>query len=141
MAARYTATVEVTGEGRNGGVVRAMDGQLEHRVAVPKELGGVGGATNPEQLFAAAWGACFLSALRTAAAERRIRPTETEITVEVTITHGDDGEYSLSVVLTPRLGGVDQQTAEELAAAAHQICPYSKSTRGNIPVVVNAGTL
>ncbi|GAA1981776.1 Ohr family peroxiredoxin [Catenulispora subtropica] len=137
-AARYTAAVEITGEGRNGGVVRAMDGRLEHRLAVPKELGGVGGATNPEQLFAAGWGGCFLTALRAAAAQRGIRPTGSEITVEVTLHHGEDGDLSLSAVLTPRLSGVDQQTAEELAAIAHRNCPYSRATRGNISVVVNA---
>jgi osmotically inducible protein OsmC len=140
-AARYTATVEIAGEGRNGGTARAMDGWLEHRLAVPKELGGAGGATNPEQLFAAGWGRCFLSALRTAATRRGVRPTDSEITVEVTLHRSEEGEFSLSAVLTPRLAGVDQQTAESLAAAAHEMCPYSKATRGNISVVVNPGVM
>ncbi|MFD0630332.1 Ohr family peroxiredoxin [Catenulispora yoronensis] len=121
-------------------MARAMDGMLEHRVAVPKELGGTGGATNPEQLFAAAWGACFLGALRTAAARRHIRPAGAEITVEVTLSVTGD-EFALSAILTPRFAGVDQQTAEELAAEAHRICPYSKATSGNISVVVNPGTM
>jgi Ohr subfamily peroxiredoxin len=138
MATSYTATVDVTGEGRNGGTVRSSDGLLEHRLSIPKELGGAGDATNPEQLFAAGWAACFLGALRHAAAARKIRLTSTEITAEITLVHGEDGEFSLAAALSPRLGGVDQPTAEELAGAAHQICPYSKSTRGNIPVTINA---
>ncbi|MEU6423106.1 organic hydroperoxide resistance protein [Streptomyces spiralis] len=138
MAVSYTAVVNVDGEGRNGGHVHSSDGLLQTGLALPKELGGVGTATNPEQLFAAGWAACFLGALRRAAGIRKIRLTSTVITAEITLTHGDDGEFSLSATLNPTLGGVDQQTAEELAHAAHQICPYSKATRGNIPVTINA---
>ncbi|MFJ9844087.1 osmotically inducible protein OsmC [Kitasatospora sp. NPDC101155] len=119
MPVNYTATVEVAGEGRNGGTARSTDGLLEHRLSIPKELGGAGDATNPEQLFAAGWAACYLGAL----------------------LHGDDGEFSLLATLAPRLGGVDQRTAEELAEAAHRICPYSKATRGNIPVTINAAAV
>ncbi|MET9149115.1 MULTISPECIES: Ohr family peroxiredoxin [unclassified Streptomyces] len=140
MAVTYTARVDVTGEGRNGGTARSEDGLLEHTLAIPKELGGAGGATNPEQLLAAGWAACFLGALRRAAATRRIRLTSTTITAEITLTHGDDGEFSLSAALHPALGGVDQTTAQELAHAAHQICPYSKATRDNIPVTIDATT-
>ncbi|MFB6940428.1 organic hydroperoxide resistance protein [Streptomyces sp. NPDC056237] len=138
MAVTYTAHVDVDGEGRNGGRVRSLDGLLETRLAIPKEFGGAGDATNPEQLLAAGWAACFLGALRGAAATRKIRLTSTTITAEITLTHGDDGEFSLAAVLSPVLGGVDQATAEELAHAAHQICPYSKATRDNIPVTLNA---
>ena len=138
MATSYTAVVDVTGEGRNGGTARSSDGLLEHRLSIPKELGGAGGATNPEQLLAAGWAACFLGALRRAAADRKIKLTSTSITAEVTLLHGDDGQFSLAATLSPCLGGVDQRTAEELAEAAHQICPYSKSTRGNVPVTLNA---
>ncbi|GAA4836622.1 organic hydroperoxide resistance protein [Kitasatospora terrestris] len=138
MAVTYTATVDVTGEGRNGGTARSSDGLLDHRLSIPKELGGAGDATNPEQLLAAGWAACFLGALRHAAAQRRIRLTSTAISAEVTLHHGDDGEFSLLATLAPRLGGVDQPTAEELAEAAHRICPYSRATRGNIPVTVHA---
>ncbi|MFF4486366.1 Ohr family peroxiredoxin [Streptomyces sp. NPDC001544] len=139
MAVTYTAVVEVSGEGRNGGHVRSSDGLLETGLALPEELGGAGTATNPEQLLAAGWAACFLGALRRAAASRKIRLTGTTITAEITLTHGDDGEFSLSAVLNPVLGGVDQATAEELAHAAHRICPYSKAMRDNVPVAVNAG--
>ncbi|MBB5773988.1 Ohr family peroxiredoxin [Nonomuraea jabiensis] len=138
MAASYTAVVTVTGEGRNGGHVSAADGLLDTKLAIPKEFGGAGDATNPEQLFAAGWGACFLGAVRRAAAARKVRLTSTSITVESTLNHGDDGEFGLAAVLNLELGGVDQQTAEELGAAAHQICPYSKATRGNIPVTIRA---
>ncbi|WP_353940382.1 Ohr family peroxiredoxin [Streptomyces sp. HUAS MG91] len=138
MAVSYTAVVDVDGEGRNGGRVRSSDGLLETGLALPKELGGSGAATNPEQLLAAGWAACFLGALRRAATSRNIRLTSTAITAEVTLTHGDDGEFTLSAVLTPVLGGVDRSTAQELADAAHQICPYSKATRGNVPVVIDA---
>ncbi|MFF4820566.1 organic hydroperoxide resistance protein [Kitasatospora sp. NPDC001309] len=138
MAVSYTGTVIVTGEGRNGGHVASSDGSLTISLAVPKELGGAGGATNPEQLFAAGWGACFLGAVRRAAADRKVRLTSTSIAVGTTLTHGDDGEFGLSAVLTLELGGVDQETATELAHAAHRICPYSKATRGNIPVTVQA---
>ncbi len=138
MSVTYTAVVDVDGEGRNGGRVQSSDGLLETTLAVPKELGGAGTATNPEQLLAAGWAACFLGALRRAAATREVKLTSTTITAEITLTHGDDGEFSLSAVLNPVLGGVDQATATELAHAAHQICPYSKATRGNIPVTINA---
>ncbi|MFJ4468086.1 Ohr family peroxiredoxin [Streptomyces sp. NPDC089424] len=138
MPVSYTGTVDVIGEGRNGGTARSTDGLLEHSLSIPKELGGAGDATNPEQLFAAAWAACFLGAVRRAAALRDIKLTSTSITADVTLTHGDDGEFSLSAVLNPRIGGVDVSTARELAEAAHQICPYSKATRGNIEVRVDA---
>ncbi|MFD7974347.1 Ohr family peroxiredoxin [Streptomyces sp. NPDC059071] len=138
MAVTYTAHIEVDGEGRNGGRVRSADGLLETRLAIPKEFGGAGDATNPEQLLAAGWAACFLGALRRAAATRRIRLGSTTITAEITLIHGDDGEFSLAAVLSPVLGGVNQATAKELAEAAHQICPYSKATRDNIPVTLIA---
>ncbi len=139
MAVSYTAVVDVDGEGRNGGRVRSSDGLLETGLTIPKELGGAGTATNPEQLLAAGWAACFLGALRRAAADRRIRLTSTTITAEITLTHGDDDQFSLSAVLNPVLGGVDLATAQELAHAAHRICPYSKATRDNIPVTINTG--
>ncbi|WP_055587187.1 Ohr family peroxiredoxin [Peterkaempfera griseoplana] len=138
MAVSYTAVVNVDGEGRNGGRVLSSDGLLETSLAIPKELGGAGTATNPEQLLAAGWAACFLGAIRRAAAIRRIRLTSTTITAEITLIHGDDDEFSLSATLNPVIGGVDQATATELAHAAHQICPYSKATRDNIPVTINA---
>ena len=138
MAVSYTAVVRVEGEGRNGGRVRSEDGLLHTTLAIPRELGGAGGATNPEQLFAAGWAACFLGAVRRAAAERKVRPASTAVRAEITLDHGEDGEFGLAAVLHLELGGVDQATATQLGAAAHRICPYSKATRGNIPVTVHA---
>ncbi|MCX4912041.1 organic hydroperoxide resistance protein [Streptomyces sp. NBC_00687] len=140
MANDYTALVKVTGEGRNGGRAESSDGLLRTDLSLPKELGGAGTATNPEQLFAAGWSACFLGALRVAAAERKIRLSGTEIDTELTLNHGEDG-YSLAAVLNLEIAGVTQEEADELANAAHQICPYSKAIRGNIPVVINAAAV
>ncbi|MFE5007805.1 Ohr family peroxiredoxin [Streptomyces sp. NPDC056637] len=140
MPVSYTGTVTVTvsGDGRNGGRVRSSHGELDVWLTIPKELGGVaGGATNPEQLFAAGWGACFLGAVRRAAARRKIALTSTAVTVNATLTHGEDGEFNLSAALNVELGGIDQSTAGELAHAAHQPCPYSRATRNNIPVIIN----
>ncbi|MEU2113326.1 organic hydroperoxide resistance protein [Streptomyces sp. NPDC087659] len=137
MSNSYTAVVNVTGEGRNGGRVQSDDRLLEATLSYPKELGGAGTATNPEQLFAAGWAACFLGAVRKAAAERKVTLTSTEINAQITLAHGDDG-YSLAAVLNLEVGGVDDDRATELADAAHQICPYSKAIRGNIPVTIHA---
>ncbi|MEV6681887.1 organic hydroperoxide resistance protein [Streptomyces erythrochromogenes] len=137
MPHSYTARVKVTGEGRNGGRARSDDGALDTDLALPRELGGNGTATNPEQLFAAGWAACFLGAVRISAADRHIRLTSTEIDVEMALDRGGDG-YSLAAALHLQVGGVTQDEADELAHAAHQICPYSKAIRGNIPVTVNA---
>ncbi|MFI1471471.1 organic hydroperoxide resistance protein [Streptomyces wuyuanensis] len=137
MPNSYTAVVNVTGEGRNGGRVLSDDGLLDTTLSHPKELGGAGTATNPEQLFGAGWAACFLGAVRIAAAERKVKLTSTEINAEISLQHGDDG-YSLAAVLKLELGGVDDDRAAELADAAHQICPYSKAIRGNVPVTIHA---
>ncbi|MFF9981048.1 Ohr family peroxiredoxin [Streptomyces erythrochromogenes] len=137
MPPSYTARVKVTGEGRNGGRARSDDGVLDTDLALPKELGGTSAATNPEQLFAAGWAACFLGAVRISAADRRIRLTSTEIDVEMALDRGGDG-YTLASVLHLQVGGVTQDEADELAHAAHRICPYSKAVRGNIPVTLNA---
>ncbi|WP_435225892.1 organic hydroperoxide resistance protein [Streptomyces sp. Tue6028] len=137
MTQSYTAVVDVTGEGRNGGRVKSSDGLLETTLAYPKELGGSGTATNPEQLFAAGWDACFLGAVRKAAADRKVRLADTNISTEITLNEVD-GSFGLAATLNLELGGVDQDMATELAHAAHQICPYSKATRGNIPVTINA---
>lgn len=138
MPKLYTAVVNVQGEGRNGGRVQSDDRMLETTLSHPKELGGAGDATNPEQLFAAGWAACFLGALRGAAAERKVKLTSTEINVELTLNHDDHDGYSLAAVLNLEIGGVDQDEATDLVDAAHQTCPYSKAIRGNVPVVINA---
>ncbi|GAA3775234.1 Ohr family peroxiredoxin [Streptomyces chiangmaiensis] len=138
MAATYTGVVTSTSEGRNGGRVVAEDGLLEATLAIPKELGGAGGATNPEQLFAAAWSSCFVGAVKRAATQRKVTLKGVSVEAAVTLHHDDPSEFGLSAVLKLELSGVDQRTAEELGAAAHQLCPYSKATRGNIPVTIEA---
>ena len=133
----YTAVATATGEGRNGGRTVTDDGLLDLSLAIPKELGGNGGATNPEQLFAAGWSSCFIGATKRAAAARKITLRALAVIAEITLHHEND-DFWLSAVLHLEVSGVDQRTAEELGHAAHQICPYSKATRGNIEVTIDA---
>ncbi|NRQ31861.1 Ohr family peroxiredoxin [Nonomuraea sp. NN258] len=138
MISSYTGVVTVTGEGRNGGRASADDGFLDTTLAIPKELGGAGGAPNPEQLVAAGWGACLLGSVRRAATRRNVRLTSTSVTVELTLNHNSGDDFTLEAVINLELGGVDEQTAAELGAAAERICPYSKSVRDSMPVTFRA---
>jgi lipoyl-dependent peroxiredoxin len=136
MPVLYTASATATGEGRNGHV-RSSDGLLDFDLAVPKEMGGPGGRlTNPEQLFAAGYAACFHNALRRIAAREHIALVDSAITVDVGIGQHDQGGLGLSVTIEAELGGVDPETARDLLDQAHQLCPYSRATRGNIPVTL-----
>ncbi len=114
--------------------VASSDGVLTHDLSIPKELGGPGGGgTNPEQLFAAGYAACFHSALQNVARRDKQRLTDSSVTAEVGI--GKQGEgFGLTVELVVSLPGIDHDVAEKLVAAAHQVCPYSNATRGNIDV-------
>jgi Ohr subfamily peroxiredoxin len=135
----YTAVVTATGEGRNGGRTLSDDGLLDVTLAIPKTLGGTGGATNPEQLLAAGWASCFLGAVKRVAAREKVAVKDLAVIADVTLHHDlEADQFSLSAALHLELSGVDQQTADELGAGAHQICPYSKATRGNIPVTIDA---
>lgn len=129
----YTAQATATGAGRDG-AVSTSDNRLKVDLSVPKELGGGGGeGTNPEQLFAAGYAACFHGALQLVARRRKVRIEGSSVTAEVGI--GPDGEgYGLAVTLTVGVPGVDADVARELAEVAHQVCPYSRATRGNIDV-------
>ena len=129
----YTAKATSTGAGRLGHVA-SSDGVLAHDLSMPKELGGAGGAgTNPEQLFAAGYAACFHSALQGVARREKVRISDSSVTAEVGI--GKQGEaFGLSVVLEVSLPGIERAQAEKLVEAAHQVCPYSNATRGNIDV-------
>jgi Ohr subfamily peroxiredoxin len=133
----YTAKVIAEG-GRNGRVV-SDDGILDLDVKMPKSLGGPGGeATNPEQLFAAGYAACFDSALNLVTSKKRLKEVEsTKVTANVSIGRETDNGLSLAVQLDVQVNGVDKDTAEELVAEAHQVCPYSRATRGNIEVTIN----
>jgi Ohr subfamily peroxiredoxin len=134
MAAIYTASATATGEGRNGHV-RSIDGVLDLDLAIPKEMGGPGGALpNPEELFAAGYAACFHSALKAVARAKKITLTDTAVTADIGIGPNGQGGYQLSATIEVELPGVDEATANELLDAAHQVCPYSNATRGNIEV-------
>ncbi len=129
----YTATATAQG-GRNGRV-RSSDNVLDLPLAMPKELGGAGGAvTNPEQLFAAGYSACFESALRLVAGKAGKSVKDASITAAVTIGKTPDGGFGLAVELTGKLPGLSKEEAEQLMHTAHEVCPYSKATRGNIEV-------
>ena len=128
----YTAEATSTGDGRNGYVVAA---NFDLDLAVPPEMGGDGTktGTNPEELFAAGYAACFHSALRLVSRRAGIQPGESTITAQVGI--GPEGDaYGLVVTLVIHIPGLDRDRARELAEAAHLVCPYSRATRGNISV-------
>jgi len=127
----YTATVTSTG-GRDGGV-KSDDGLIDLQLALPKGLGGPGGKTNPEQLFAAGYAACFHSALKMLAGQQKLSIHDSRVVAEVGIGQKDGG-FSLEVDLHVSLPGVGAETAESLIRAAHAVCPYSNATRNNIPV-------
>ncbi len=137
MSALYTAVATATGDGRNGHT-RTSDGLIDLDLAVPKEMGGAGGAANPEQLFAAGYAACFHSALKLVAGQRKLTLTDTAVTAEVGIGANATGGFGLEVNLEVEFGGLDQATADDLIQAAHAVCPYSNATRGNIPVTLTA---
>jgi Ohr subfamily peroxiredoxin len=129
----YTAKGHTTG-GRDG-ASRSSDGRLDVKLSSP---GAPGNGTNPEQLFAAGWSACFLSAMRIAAARMKVRlPAETAIDAEVDLCNGGGDNYFLQARLNISLPGLDREVARALAEAGHQTCPYSKATRGNIEVAIN----
>ena len=135
MNVLYTASATSTGQGRTGHV-RSSDGLLDADVAVPAEMGGAGGATNPEQLFAAGFAACFHSALILVARRAKTTVDGSEVTANVDIGRAGGSGFGLGVTLQISLPGVERDKAEEFVAAAHQVCPYSNATRGNIDVAL-----
>jgi len=129
----YTARAGAVG-GREGRAA-SDDGRLDVRLATPKELGGAGGdGTNPEQLFAAGYSACFESALRHVARLRGKPITDSRVSAEVGIGPNEAGGFGLAVALTVELPGLPREEAEALTQAAHAVCPYSNAVRGNIDV-------
>lgn len=131
----YTAEATVTG-GRLEGHARTSDGALEVDIRPPAELGGSGGGTNPEQLFAVGYAACFHSALRLVARQEKADVSDSSVGARVSIGQLDNGGFGLAVELEIALPNVDEQTAKQLAEKAHQVCPYSNATRGNIEVTL-----
>ncbi len=133
MKPLYTAVA--TAEGGRTGHVRSSDGVLDLALSMPKALGGPGGSgTNPEQLFAAGYSACFESALRLVARMKKVSIEKASITAHVTIGQTDAGGFALSAELHASIPGLPREQIEELLHAAHQVCPYSVATRGNMDV-------
>ncbi len=136
IEAIYTAQATATG-GRNGHV-RSSDGLLDIDVRTPKEMGGPGTATNPEQMFAAGYAACFDSALSVVIQKEKAPVTATQVDAAVGIGPNGKGGYGLEVKLDVTLSGVTQQQADDLVAKAHAVCPYSNAITGNVDVILNA---
>ena len=129
----YTAKTHTTG-GREGGASRTSDGRLDVKLSVP---GGPGNGTNPEQLFAVGWSACFTSAIKFVGSKMKVKlPPDMTVDCEVDLCTGDDG-YFLRARLNTSLPGLERQVAQAILDGAHQTCPYSKATRGNIEVAIN----
>jgi lipoyl-dependent peroxiredoxin len=129
----YTAKAHTTG-GRDGGASRTSDGRLDVKFSIP---GGPGTGTNPEQLLAAGWSACFIGAIKHVAAQMKVRvPPDVAIDPEIDLLTGRDG-YFLKARLNISLPGLEREVAQALVEGAHQTCPYSKATRGNIDVAIN----
>jgi lipoyl-dependent peroxiredoxin len=135
MKTLYTTTAVATGDGRNGRVT-SLDGHLDADVRTPKELGGAGEATNPEQLFAAGYAACFHSALKLVAAKSGADTSDSEVVADISLGALPTGGFGLAAQLEVSLPMLDRETAETLVQQAHQVCPYSNATRGNMQVTL-----
>jgi osmotically inducible protein OsmC len=133
----YTARAAARG-GRAGHVASA-DGILDLDLRPPTEMGGPGGATNPEELFAAGYAACFQSALAVVGRRAGVDTADSTVAADVTIGTIGGGAYGLAVTLRVSIPDVDTRTVQELTEAAHAVCPYSNATRGNIEVTLEAG--
>ncbi|MFI6068347.1 organic hydroperoxide resistance protein [Micromonospora sp. NPDC051227] len=135
MQVVYTASATATGDGRDGHV-ETSDGTFALDLAVPKEMGGAGGAANPEQLFAAGYAACFHSALRLVARRAKADVTGSVVGAEVGIGPNGSGGFGLTVQLVVDLPSAPREVAEQIVEQAHQVCPYSNATRGNVDVTL-----
>jgi len=133
----YTAHATVTG-GRDVGHGATSDGALDVQLRAPAELGGEGGGTNPEQLFAVGYAACFEGAIKTIARREKVDADAVSIDSSVSLGPGDDRSFTIAVGLDVTLPGFDDDRAVELVRAANQVCPYSNATRGNIDVTLTA---
>jgi Ohr subfamily peroxiredoxin len=136
MKPLYTTTAVATGDGRNGHV-QTIDGVLVAPVRTPKELGGEGGATNPEQLFAAGYAACFHSALKLVAGKAKADTADSEVVADVSLGMLETGGFGLTANIEVSLPALERDVAEQIVAQAHQVCPYSNATRGNMQVTLN----
>ena len=134
MTAVYTTEALSTGDGRDGRAV-VQDSDLDFTMTAPKEMGGSGEGVNPEQLFAAGYAACYHSALKAVAKDKGVDVTDSAVGARVTLNNGSE-DFFISAELEVTIPGVEQDEAQALADAAHEVCPYSKATRGNIDVKV-----
>ena len=135
MSVNVFYKTQAKANGGRDGTAETLDGSLKIELSTPKELGGAGGSgNNPEQLFAAGYAACFIGAMKAVASQNKDWkiPSEATVTSEVGIGPRDEGGFGLTVALNVSLPGLDQSVAQEIAEAAHQVCPYSNATRGNI---------
>jgi lipoyl-dependent peroxiredoxin len=132
-------STKVLAKGGRHGSIRSEDGLLDLNLALPKALGGNGGATNPEQLFAAGYAACFENALLRVSREARhhFSDEQVEVVAEIGLSRNEHGNFVLSASLAVMLAGVDQSMGEEFVHRAHQICPYSNAIRGNVDVATS----
>ncbi|MGA9674493.1 MAG: organic hydroperoxide resistance protein [Mycobacterium sp.] len=134
----YTTESTATGGGRDGHVTSA-DGRIDLDTRPPKAMGGSGEGTNPEQLFSAGYAACFLGALRLVAGKSKVQLDDaTNVTVEIGFGKDSEGGFGITGKVVGYLPGLDESAAKDLVEQAHQVCPYSKATRGNIDVEVSA---
>lgn len=130
----YQTAAISTGDGRNGRS-RTVDGMIDVALATPKEMGGPGGATNPEQLFATGYAACFHSALKVVARRMKVELVDSAVTVEVGLVRQGVG-FGLQVAIEAEIPGIEPALAERLLEAAHQVCPYSAAIKGNVETTV-----
>jgi Ohr subfamily peroxiredoxin len=140
MKALYITKVTAIG-GRHG-QIRSEDGLLDMRLALPRELGGRGDATNPETLFAGGYAACFENALLRVSREAglRLADGDVEVVAEIGLSRNEADAFVLSAALAVTVAGIDQKRAEELVKSAHKICPYSNAIRGNVDVATSVST-
>ncbi|KAA0918954.1 organic hydroperoxide resistance protein [Dietzia sp. ANT_WB102] len=136
--ALYSVEALSTGSGRDGHVATA-DKAVDLTMAPPKELGGSGEGHNPEQLFAAGYAACFHSALLSAARTKKVNIDGSSVGARVSLVRSGEENIDLAVDLEVIIPGVESEQADELAQLAHQMCPYSRATQGNIEVSVSVG--
>ena len=136
MSETILYATKVTATGGRKGAIRSEDGILDLKLAVPKELGGIGGATNPEQLFAGGYAACFENALLRVARQsgHRFADGDVEVVAEIGLSRNVADAFVLHATLAVSIAGVDQATAEQLLRGADAICPYSNAIRGNVDV-------
>lgn len=141
MAVKEIYRTSATATGGRDGRARSEDGSVDVKLVVPSEMGGPGGAgANPEQLFAAGYAACFLGAMKAVSGKVGVTvPSDASVTAEVGFGPRDEGGYGITTALTATLPGVARSQAETLMAAAHEVCPYSNATRGNLDVRLTVG--